>query len=122
MVSWAVWGEASKVSSPSQVGCPSSHVVPGLGVTDATLSTETGTALAWMVTVDGESHRATIRGRSDGYARRRSRYLMGAPHVDPAVAVHVQAAPAASSGGSGSGSENVPEATALLPGFVTVTV
>jgi len=36
--------------------------------------------------------------------------------------VHAQPAPAASSGGSGSGSENVPEAVALLPGLVTVTV
>jgi hypothetical protein len=45
------------------------------------------------------------------------------PHVEPApLAVHVQVAPAASSGGSGNASENVPEALALLPGLVTVTV
>ena len=48
---------------------------------------------------------------------------VGAPHVEVApVGVQVQVAPAASRGGSGSGSEKVPEPTALLPGLVTVTV
>ena len=65
---------------------------------------------------------ATVIGTPVGDPVPVSGFAGGDPHVDPALGVHLQVAPAASSGGSGSGSENVPEAVALLPGLVTVTV
>ena len=121
MVSRAVSGVAVNVSSPLQVGWPSVHAVPGFGVTDPTLSTVTAVSLGRMVTVIANVTvpplGATVIGTPVG-----DPVPVGDPHVDPALGVHVQAAPAASSGGSGSASENVPEAVALLPGLVTVTV
>ena len=102
MVRRAGSGVAVKVSWPSQVGCPSTHAVPGSGVTDPTLSTVTGASLARMVTamvnVTVPPLGATVIGTSVG-----DPVPVGCPHVDPALGVHVQVAPAASSGGSGSG-------------------
>ena len=102
------------------------HSVPGFGLTDPTLSTFTGTPLARIVTVIVNVTLpplgATVIGTPVGDPVPVRGFAGGDPHVDPALGVHVQVAPAASSGGSGSGSENVPEAVALLPGLVTVTV
>ena len=97
------------------------HSVPGPGVTDPTLSTVTGTSLARMVTVMVKVTvpplGATVIGTPVGdpcpSAARTSTRCWG---------LQVQVAPAASSGGSGRGSEKAPEPVALLPGLVTVTV
>ena len=110
---------AVNVFSPSQVGCPSVHSVPGLGVTRPTLSTVTAVSLGRMVTVMVNVTLpplgATVIGTPVGDPVPVRGLAAGDPHVDPALGVHVQAAPAASSGGSGRGSENVPEAVALVP-------
>jgi hypothetical protein len=120
MVSGAVPGVDVNESSPLQGGWPSVHAVPGFGVTDPTLTTVTVVSLGRMVTVIANVTvpvGATVIGTPLG-----DPVPVEDPHVDPVLGVHVQVAPAASSGGSGSASENVPEAVALLPGLVTVTV
>ena len=126
MVSGAVSGVAVKVSSPSQVGCPFTHTVPVPGVTDPTLWTVTAISLGRMVTVMVKVTvpplGATVIGTAVGDPVPVKGFAGGDPHVDPVLGVHVQDAPAASSGGSGSMSENVPEPVALSPGLVTVTV
>ena len=114
---------AVKESLPSQVGCPFTQAVPGPGVTDPTLLTMTAPSLAVMVTamekVTVPPLGATVIGTAVGEP-----VPDAVPQDDPGLGagVHVQVAPAASRGGSGNGSEKVPEPVALLPGLVTVTV
>ena len=109
IVSRAVSGVAVNVSLPSQVGWPSVHSVPGFGVTDPTLSTVTAVSLGRMVTVivnvTVPPLGATVIGTPVG-----DPVPVVVPQVEPVLGVHVQSAPAASSGGSGSGSEKLPEA------------